>query len=72
MVLHPAYQKIIGLGQQAIPLILKELEKEPRLWFWALRMLTRTDPVSENILGDLKAMQKAWLDWGRVNEFLSY
>jgi hypothetical protein len=72
IVLHTAYQEIIGLGPNVIPLVLKELEKEPRLWFWALRMLTRKNPVSENILGNLKAMQKAWLDWGRVNGLMAY
>jgi hypothetical protein len=27
MSMHPAYQKIIGMGEAAIPLLLKELEK---------------------------------------------
>ncbi|MFA5239460.1 MAG: hypothetical protein WC476_07110 [Phycisphaerae bacterium] len=63
-VLHPAYQKIIGLGPKVIPLVLEELRRKPLQWFWALRALTRTDPVSEDILGNAEAMRKAWLDWG--------
>jgi hypothetical protein len=29
MVMHPAYQRIIGMGQPVVPLILRELEQEP-------------------------------------------
>ena len=36
-ILHPAYQKIIGMGEGAIPLILNDLsEHGPDDWFWAL------------------------------------
>ncbi|MBW4644076.1 MAG: hypothetical protein KME23_13990 [Goleter apudmare HA4340-LM2] len=31
--MHPAYQRIIGLGQPVVPLIMKELEHEPDHWF---------------------------------------
>ena len=30
---HPAYQKIIALGQPADPLLLRELKQEPNHWF---------------------------------------
>src|SRR2546426_3866753 len=36
MILHPAYQQIIGLGRGALPLILEELARQPDYWFWAL------------------------------------
>src|SRR2546425_366966 len=36
MAMHPAYQRIIGLGPQAVPLILAELKSEADHWFWAL------------------------------------
>ena len=35
-VLHPAYQRIIGMGRPAIPLILLELQERLEHWFWAL------------------------------------
>src|SRR6266487_3952605 len=34
--MHRAYQQIIGLGPPAVPLILRELRREPNYWFWAL------------------------------------
>lgn len=31
--MHPAYQRIIGMGQPVVPLIMRELEREPDHWF---------------------------------------
>lgn len=62
--LHPAYQRIIGMGREALPLILKELEVSPYHWFWALRSISGEDPVSKDSQGDMKAMTESWLDLG--------
>jgi hypothetical protein len=70
MVLHPSYQEIIGLGPRAISLILEELRKEPDFWFWALRSLTGENPTTEEMRGDLEAMTRAWLEWGRERGYL--
>ncbi|NET62495.1 MAG: hypothetical protein F6K47_42285, partial [Symploca sp. SIO2E6] len=40
MVLHPAYQQIIGMGEAAVPLLLRELEKKSGRWFWAIKSIT--------------------------------
>jgi hypothetical protein len=69
-VLHPAYQRIIGLGPDAIPLILKELEVRPNHWFWALEALAQGDVPK---LGDdfsLAAARSAWIQWGRDKGYL--
>jgi len=70
MVLHSCYQEIIAMGPKAIHLILNELKQEPDFWFWALRALTREDPVKEEIRGNVMAMREAWLDWGREHAYL--
>src|SRR2546427_853631 len=44
-VTHPAYQRIIGLGLDAVPLILCELQRRPSNWFWALKAITGVDPA---------------------------
>ncbi len=62
--LHPAYQRIIGLGKSVLPLIFESLEREPDHWFWALRALTGEDPVPTKDRGKLGAMTDAWLAWG--------
>jgi hypothetical protein len=67
MVLHPAYQRIIGMGVEALPFILRELEREPDHWFWALRSITGQDPVPPESRGRLKEMTRCWLEWGKKN-----
>ena len=69
LILHPAYQQIIGLGKEAIPLLLRELEKKSGRWFWALKSITRQDPVLPKQQGKTKEMIQAWLDWGRKNGY---
>jgi hypothetical protein len=65
LVMHPAYQKIIGMGPDVVPLLLAELERDPDVWFWALRSITEANPVTHSIHGDVKAMADVWLRWGR-------
>ncbi len=64
MAMHPAYQRIMGMGQPAIALILKELEAKPDHWFWALRSLTGENPVLAEHIGNVKLMAQDWLSWG--------
>jgi hypothetical protein len=68
IVMAPSYQKIIGLGPSAVPLILQELEREgddPDWWFWALEMITGENPVPTADKGNNRAMAKAWIEWGK-------
>jgi hypothetical protein len=69
MAMHLAYQRIIGLGPPAVPLILRRLEVEPNYWFWALTAITGQDPAKgETTLEDATAR---WLEWGREHELLA-
>lgn len=63
MFMHPAYQRIIGMGEKVLPLILAELEREPDHWFWALKAICGVDPVPAEQRGRLRAMTVAWLHW---------
>ena len=67
---HPAYLGIIGLGPAAIPLILRDLSREPDHWFTALRALAKTSPVNAEDAGNMKKMRRAWLEWGKQNGHL--
>lgn len=69
-ILHPAYQRIIGLGKDVIPLILRELQDQPCEWFWALRALTGKDATSPEMAGKRDEMAKAWLSWGKENGYI--
>lgn len=63
--MHPAYQRIIGLGHDAVPLLLRELALRPDHWFWALKVISNVDPVPPSDRGNVRKMTEAWLRWGR-------
>lgn len=67
-VLHPAYQQIIGLGADALPLILRELENSPGYWYWALASIAREDPAAD--ASDFEEARSSWLAWGREKGYL--
>jgi hypothetical protein len=65
MFMHPAYQKIIGMGSDVVPLILREMEASLDHWFWALKAITGKDPVPPAHRGRLKLMAEDWLTWAK-------
>ncbi|HMR19803.1 MAG TPA: hypothetical protein PKA53_10940 [Sphingobacterium sp.] len=67
IVLNHAYQRIIGMGNQALPYILEALEAEPNHWSWALKAITGENPVSPEKQGDIYAEREFWLGWMKEN-----
>jgi hypothetical protein len=70
IVMNASYQKIIGMGPAVVPLLLQDLERAPKHWFWALASITRENPVKDEDAGNLEKMTKAWLDWGRLRGYV--
>jgi hypothetical protein len=68
-ILNDAYLRIVGMGRDAVPFILAELEKEPAPWFPALYAITEAQPVRECDYGNVRKMTEAWLEWGRKNNY---
>jgi hypothetical protein len=66
--MHPAYQRIIGMGWVAVPFILGELARRPDHWFWALRSITGEEPAPD--AQSFSAAVEAWLRWGRERGLL--
>jgi hypothetical protein len=62
--MHPAYQRIVGMGEQALPYILRDLEMTQAPWFWALHAITGIDPVPVEDRGYIDRMTRAWVRWG--------
>lgn len=59
---HPAYFRIAGMGEAAIPLLLEALRDRPAHWFAALRATANTDPSK---LDDTPTQaREAWITWG--------
>jgi hypothetical protein len=70
VVAHPAYLRIIGIGPNAIPLILAEMMHAEGNWFTALSAITEEDPTKPEDAGDMERMTAAWLDWGRARALI--
>lgn len=70
MAMLEPYQRIIGLGRPAVPLILEDLRREPNFWFWALEAITGEDPVPPDTNGVVDRMVDAWLEWGRQRRLI--
>jgi hypothetical protein len=70
LVLHPSYQRIIGLGPAVLPLLLRDLVLEPQDWFWALNAITGENPVPLEDAGDVRRMTEAWIRWGREHGYI--
>ena len=62
---HPAYQKIIGMGDSALPLIFREMEQKGGHWFHALREITGQTRYLRKCGARWKDMQRAWLEWAQ-------
>lgn len=64
-VLHESYQKIMAMGPDVVPLLLRDLQTNRRSWFWALRHLTQANPVPVEYQGNLDKMIASWVAWGK-------
>ena len=73
MVQHYSYQLILGMGEEAIPLIMRRIERQGGLWYHALETITGLpSPAGKTNLKtdgwytvDVNEVNAAWLQWGR-------
>ncbi len=66
---HPAFREIVNMGEPVVPLLLRDLEKEPSFWVWVLWEITGADPVPPSDRGNIAKMTDAWLCWGRAKGY---
>ena len=67
---HPAYREIIGLGEEVVPLLLRDLEENHTHWFLlAPREITGAEPIPESAAGNVPKMVEAWLRWAKDNGY---
>lgn len=60
---HSAYQEIIKLGWDVVPLIIRENANRPNHWHTALNKITGQDPVRDEHAGNLVAIAQDWIVW---------
>lgn len=68
IILNSSYQRIIGLGPEALPYILKDLDETRDHWFWALMAIVGEDRAAGQT--SVGAAVEAWLAWGRSTGIL--
>ncbi len=66
---HPAYQKVIEMGERVIPFLIMDMERNQTHWFHALGAITGSQPVPQEMLGRVGEMVEAWVSWGRQHRF---
>jgi len=67
---HPAYKRIIEMGEKALPLILRELRDRPAYWFEALKAISKQTPVPPSDRTDVMRTRELWLNWGKERGLL--
>jgi hypothetical protein len=69
---HLLFGEIVALGEPAVPLILRELERKPSVsWFGLLATMTGENPVPPELAGRVAEMAGSWLAWGRRQGYLA-
>ncbi len=61
MVMLPSYQRIIGLGPAALPLIIDRMRTDPDHWFFALVAIAGKDVATG--AKTVPEATKRWIDW---------
>lgn len=69
IILHPAFLQIIGMGEIALPFILKELEEtRSGHWFTALESIAGERIATDEMSYDEAV--RAWLQWGHQRGYV--
>lgn len=73
-ILHPSYQAILGMGQEhkeeVIRLLILDMQRHRRPWFWALSYLAQDNPINSADAGKIDKMIMAWMNWGKERGLL--
>lgn len=68
IMMHPSFRRILALGPQAVPYILRDMKNgRGGAWFQALEDITGENPIPPEHEVDSSLMIADWLEWGRRN-----
>ena len=62
---HPAFRRIVALGKDAVPFVLRELKKKPSFLVFALDEITDENPFPPTAKRNVTEMTKVWLAWAK-------
>jgi hypothetical protein len=66
---HPAYRRLVEMGEPAIPFILADLARKPSHLFWVLRDITNVNPADPSVAKDFRDVIRSWIEWGRAQGY---
>jgi hypothetical protein len=66
-----AYGQIVAMGWSAVPLLLKESQRQRGHWFTALAWITGIEMVTPAMRGNLRQIRAAWTRWGIENGYIT-
>jgi hypothetical protein len=67
IVAHPAFQALVELAGDIVPLAIEDLRARPSNLVWVLDDAIGEVEYPRDIIGDLVAMSNAWIDWAERN-----
>ena len=79
IVTHPLCGQIVAMGESILPLIFARVGQDSTAvhWHYVLNAITGEDPtptprpIAAGFVGlDIRAMHRAWLQWGREHGFV--
>ena len=68
---HPAYLRIIKLGNDILPYILDDLQQNKNHWFFALNKISGENPVKVEHVGNIDLMANDWINWGKAKNMIA-
>lgn len=67
MVCNSAYLRIIGIGREALPLLVRELRRNSGPWFTAMYAIAGEDAAAGETT--VPGARAAWLRWAERNGY---
>jgi putative addiction module CopG family antidote len=65
---HQDYLRIVEMGRDVLPFILRSLLREPDCWFVALKSISQEDPILPG--ATFQQAVSGWLQWGREQRLI--
>jgi hypothetical protein len=66
---HAAYHQVIGMGWEAVPLLLERIRQREVGWIYAMKCITGDQVGTPELRG--QQVLDAWLEWGKSRGYLS-
>lgn len=67
---HPAYLKIVSMGELIIPILVEDMVENKTPWHYALVDITQKNPIREESAGRANKIIEDWHAWAKENNYV--